>query len=498
MDVEAIDGGVDFVKVLEDAVQSCDVVIALVGRQWLNIKNEWGERRLENVEDFVRIEIVAALNRDIRVIPILVDGMNMPRSTELPESLKPLARRNALQVSYNSFNADANRLISHLERALKAVETAKARGEQEAERKRAESRSQKSAEEERVRKVALEKARQGKVAREKKNAEEKARRDALKRVRLQERVEKTKRFFSEIAPSPIYIIGGIALLFLLGYVIKNIFAPIPSESTSAAVTESLATEIPSSSASSAPALIPTKVSTPIATSKSEGILDTDPVGNEIPMRLVPEGGFTVGSNEYNSEKPPHIVNLKDFYMDLYEVTNALYKACVDAGACTEPQSIDHYDNLAYANHPVVYVDWNQAKTYCEWRGADLPSESQWEKAARGIDERTYPWGEEIDCDRANYTPSCVGDTSEVGSYESGKSPYGLYDLAGNAWEWVDDWYAAYPGNTIASSYYGATYRVLRGGSWNFNVDFARVSIRYRYNPDSSSSNIGFRCFRSLP
>ena len=125
MDVEAIDGGVDFVKVLEDAVQSCDVLIALIGGQWLNIKDEKKNRRLDNPEDFVRIEIATALSRDIRVIPILVDGVSMPPPNELPENLKSLARRYALQVNHRSFNADVNRLISHLEQALKAVENTK-------------------------------------------------------------------------------------------------------------------------------------------------------------------------------------------------------------------------------------------------------------------------------------------------------------------------------------------------------------------------------------
>ncbi len=126
MDVDTIEAGLDFVEVLQNAVQSCDVLVALIGRSWLNIKDETGKRRLDNPEDFVRIEIAAALDRDIRVIPVLVDGAPMPRSTELPENLKPLARRNALQVNHHSFNADARRLISQLELALKAAEDLKA------------------------------------------------------------------------------------------------------------------------------------------------------------------------------------------------------------------------------------------------------------------------------------------------------------------------------------------------------------------------------------
>ena len=144
MDVDTIEAGLDFVEVLQNAVQSCDVLVALIGRSWLNIKDETGKRRLDNPEDFVRIEIAAALDRDIRVIPVLVDGVPMPRSTELPDNLKPLARRNALQVNHHSFNADAHRLISQLELALKAAEDSrilKARKlQEEQERKEKEAR----------------------------------------------------------------------------------------------------------------------------------------------------------------------------------------------------------------------------------------------------------------------------------------------------------------------------------------------------------------------
>ncbi len=122
MDVDTIEGGTDFIKVLEDAVQSCDVLIALIGKQWLTIKDRGGKPRLDNPEDFVRIEIATALKRNIRVIPVLVDGVDMPLPTELPENLKALARRNALQVNHHSFNPDVYRLIEHSESALGEAE----------------------------------------------------------------------------------------------------------------------------------------------------------------------------------------------------------------------------------------------------------------------------------------------------------------------------------------------------------------------------------------
>jgi formylglycine-generating enzyme required for sulfatase activity len=261
--------------------------------------------------------------------------------------------------------------------------------------------------------------------------------------------------------------------------------------------------------------MPTKVITPTATPLRDEITDA----KGVPMRLVPAGTFTMGSDaddalaeckKYRSdcsrdwfinEEPAHQVDLDAFYMDKFEVTNARYKACVDAGVCTPPQDTNsytrssYYDNSQYNNFPVINVDWNQAKTYCEWRGARLPSEAEWEKAARGTDGRTYPWGEGIDCDKANYS-GCKGDTTEVGSYADGKSPYGLYDMAGNVWEWVSDWYDAYPGNTISNSDYGTKYRVLRGGSWYDSEYVLRTSYRGRDTPDVINLYVGFRCARS--
>ena len=186
MDVEAIEGGLDFVNVLEEAVQSCDVLIALIGRRWIDSKDEGGNLRLENPEDFVRIEIATALHRDIRVIPVLVDGFHMPRSTELPENLKLFARRNALQVNHHSFNSDVHRLITHIESALKAAEESKILKAQteRAKREAAEKAAREKAEKEAAEKAAREKAKQEaaeKAAREKaeKEAAEKAAREKV-------------------------------------------------------------------------------------------------------------------------------------------------------------------------------------------------------------------------------------------------------------------------------------------------------------------------------
>lgn len=204
----------------------------------------------------------------------------------------------------------------------------------------------------------------------------------------------------------------------------------------------------------------------------------------------------------DDEKPAHTVYLDDFYMDVYQVTNARYETCVEAGVCDPPDGTssntraDYYGNPEFDNYPVISVNWEQAKTYCEWRGVRLPAEAEWEKAARGTDGRIYPWGNETPEKRfANYLNS-VGDTSEVGAYPDGISPYGLYDMAGNVWEWVADWYDAYPGNTVSDSDYGTTYRVMRGGTWGSSDYTLRVFVRVRDTPVSLyGSVIGFRCAR---
>ena len=229
----------------------------------------------------------------------------------------------------------------------------------------------------------------------------------------------------------------------------------------------------------------------------------------VTMMFVPAGAFSMGSeNGSDDEKPIHSVMLDAYYIDKFEVSNAAYGRCVDAGVCNPPKQSKSYTRAAYYGnpefdeYPVIYVDWNMANAYCEWRGDRLPTEAEWEKAARGLDGRTYPWGESIDCDKANYQNSCVGDTAKVGSYLDGVSPYGLYDMAGNVWEWVADWYdSGYYSNSPSSNPLGPSsgqYRVLRGGSWgNYDCD-ARSANRYDYSPDYINYVVGFRCARSLP
>jgi serine/threonine-protein kinase len=230
--------------------------------------------------------------------------------------------------------------------------------------------------------------------------------------------------------------------------------------------------------------------------------------------LIPAGSFQMGCDSSNSaescssyEQPLHTVTLSAYSIDKYEVTNARYKACVDAGGCTAPGIVNsfsrspYYGTSTYADYPVINVTWQQASAFCAWAGGRLPTEAEWEKAARGSsDTRKYPWGNSApDCTQTNYS-WCVGDTSRVGSYPSGASPYGVMDMGGNVWEWVNDWYqsdyySVSPSNNPQGPVTGES-RVLRGGSGDNFDDGVRSASRDRLNPGGWYGLNGFRCVRS--
>jgi len=247
------------------------------------------------------------------------------------------------------------------------------------------------------------------------------------------------------------------------------------------------------------------------------------------MVYVPEGNFTMGMdanvamticqrfyngcrtrNWFTDEEPIHNVFLDAYWIDQTEVTNGMYALCVQAGSCQLPTASssytrnDYYGNPQYDNYPVIYVDWNDAQAYCSWADARLPSEAEWEKAARGMNASIYPWGDnDPTCTLANLDPylrnDCLGDTSVVGSYLSGASPYGALDMAGNVWEWVADWYSKiYYSQSPSSNPTGPVsgqYRVFRGGSFGNDGGFSRSAFRGggRYLPTFSEWDVGFRC-----
>ncbi len=228
---------------------------------------------------------------------------------------------------------------------------------------------------------------------------------------------------------------------------------------------------------------------------------------------VPAGDFLMGSTDADrgadgDEKPQHTVYLNAYWIDQTEVTNAQYAQCVATGACRRPQSENsytrssYYDNSEYADYPVIYVSWDDAVDYCIWAGRQLPSEAEWEKAARGTDGRIYPWGnQDPNSGLLNFDMN-IGDTTAVGSYPDGVSPYGALDMAGNVWEWTADWYDSgyYSSQTTWRNPAGPTtgeYRVLRGGSWSSSTGVVRAANRDGNSPDYRLNYRGFRCRLSL-
>ncbi len=229
------------------------------------------------------------------------------------------------------------------------------------------------------------------------------------------------------------------------------------------------------------------------------------------MVEVPAGEFTMGSTAGDpDEVPVHTVYLDAFWIDRAEVTVDAYHECVDAGVCKQGNSSTscNWNKSDRGDNPVNCVTWKQAHDYCEWRGARLPSEAEWEKAARGTDARTYPWGEAApSCDLAVMWDAAVGGfgcdqnrTQPGGSRPAGASPYGAVDMIGNVREWVNDWYGAtYYAESPSANPAGpetGTYRVLRGGSWFVDdPGELRASFRYGTNPGFSLIDDGFRCAR---
>lgn len=222
------------------------------------------------------------------------------------------------------------------------------------------------------------------------------------------------------------------------------------------------------------------------------------------MVYVPAGSFIMGSDSgVSDEQPTHGVILDAYWIDKHEVTNSQYSVCVAAGACTKPaydvsNTLNHYySHENYANYPVIYVDWYQAEGYCKWAGGKLPTEAEWEKAARGTDGSTYPWGNDNpNSSLANYDWN-VDDTSAVGSYPEGVSPYGAFDMAGNVWEWVSDWY---DGNYYETSPQenpkgseNGTYKLLRGGAWYSDPGTVSASYRSWTLAGGFMYDLGFRC-----
>jgi formylglycine-generating enzyme required for sulfatase activity len=400
MDIDTMKVGLDFVEQIENAVQSCSVLIAVIGKTWVNIQDEEGHRRLDNPEDFVRVEIQAALERNIPVVPLLVGGAGMPKARDLPDPIAKLTRRHAMKMSDERFRADATRLVEQITDYLPS-ELGLSEPSFRSDRIKDQEMETISPEET----IPITKSRSGSKSRIRSTSAGKAR----------------------------SISGG-----------QNVQVP-------------------------------------------EG------------MVLISRGPFLYGEKRVREDVP------YDYYMGIYPVRNDQFKKFIlangyagqaywsEAGWVWRQENQvnrpEYWTDTKWnkADHPVVGVSYYEAEAYATWAGKRLPTEKEWEKAARGADGREYPWGDVFVKTKCNSEESGIDATTPVMKYPKSISPFGCYDMAGNVWEWCASWYDQ-----------SNTQRVIRGGSWGNYSKILRSPNRGWDNPDYRYDAIGFRLALGTP
>lgn len=400
MDIDQIEPGEDFVEVIQEKLKAVQVAVALIGKQWLDITDANGQRRLDNPEDWVRLEIEALLVRKIRVIPLLVGGANAPNSSRLPGSLSALARLQAHEVSDRRFHEDVNKLIRVLEKDLQA-------------------------------KIDPQSSTPYDIALLPKTRSLAVRQSWLNR-------------FLDIVLSP----------------------------------------------------------------------ETKPAGARLPfepeMVHIPAGKFLMGSDDGGSdEQPIHEVTIGySFEISKYPVTFDEYDAFAKVAKWRFPRDAD----WGRGKRPVINVSWNDAQNYVQWlskqtgKNYRLPSEAEWEYAARAGTQTRYWWGDELGNNKAN----CDGcgskwdneQTAPVGLFKA--NAFGLYDMAGNVWEWTQDcWHNNYSNAPNDGSAWlkkdegDCNRRVVRGGSWFIEPRNLRSACRIGNRDHGESNSIGFRIARDF-
>jgi len=532
MDIDSIDPGADFIEVIEQTVAACDAVLVVIGKQWLTVADAQGRHRIENPEDFVRLEVGTALSRKVRVVPVLVGGAQMPRSDELPEALVGLSRKHALDLPDIAFHQTLGRLIDSLRR-----DETQAREQAERERLAREAKAREQAEQERLagEAKAREQREQERLAREA-TAREQAERARLAREANRERAEEGGHTSGNEIIVPGRIADGSITQPLqqkpgrLDTMFSAARAPgtrrVPNWARSALAGAALAGigAVVYLGTHSRPAVAPRVAE---RSALRTGQTKVNPKDGLTYVWIQPgtfTKGFSVGDSECDAdEKPPHPVTITaGFWMGQTPVTVGAWKRYRVA---TGKPALDTTDTSGRKNlneasgddaMPAVAMTWDEAKAFCEWEGGRQPTEAEWEYAARaGSTVARYgsldaiAWygdnsgKQRLDSaeiwrtDRANYAKRLFENGNgphPVGQKQA--NAWNLYDMLGNVWQWTADWYAdKYSGNSEADPR-GPTsgqYRTLRGGSWNNNPMSVRVSYRNALGPEYRGSSVGFRC-----
>lgn len=461
-DVDNLRPGADFGAYIQTVLPRCQVALILIGPHWLDARDEAGARRLDDPNDWVRIEIETALaTPGLDVVPVLVNGARMPRSDELPESLRPLLRRHAAVIRRDpDFRDDVGKLSAALSESVKTglLDLSSIGG-------------------------------------------------GRKAMPAPERAPPQRN-------AGMMFVGGVAVALALvaaGYGAWRFLGPPaspPAETASTATTAAgedaggprgAATTATTQSQqqqappqqqkqAQAPPVQATTVQTPPQTQQQAQIALPD-------MVRIPGGSFVMGSpasepGRENDEGPQRTVQVAAFYMSRTEVTFAQWDACVADGGCNGYRPADQ--GWGRGSRPVISVSWNDAQAYVQWLSRRtgqryrLPSEAEWEYASRAGTITAYSTGDSITTSQARFNSD---STVPVGSFRA--NAFGLYDMHGNVWEWVEDCYSA---NYDATR--NCSYRVFRGGSWDFNLQVLRSANRSGFAPSSRGSILGFRVART--
>lgn len=436
LDIDTIGGGKDFRGELHKATSTCQVMLVIIGPKWLTDQDEKGNRRLDNLDDFVRLEIGIGLQRqDIVVIPVLVKNADMPSAEQLPDNLKELAYRNALRVdSDHNFNSNIKSLIREIRPNLS-------------------------------RNFALPIDWSWIIG-----------------AVMIPIIAAIITIVPDILNNQVEAISSLEQMRVTESNITE--APTVSETDEIVKPTNKSTPAPSVTESSSNSLIPlSNMGNPVISNNEWMPFEKE--FNGVIMVKVPVGCFMMGDS-LNTPVHEQCID-KIFWIDKYEVTNDRYGSL----RCT--------DYSSQPNQPHVCVDWFSAKAHCESRGARLPSEMEWEYAVRGPNNLIYPWGNVYEAENVvGEDDPIYGDksTAPVGSRPEGASWVGALDMSGNAWEWVSSIYGDYPYDTVYEDSKDTTSaRVVRGGSFDNDYFNLRSTLRSWYLPFSSNYTIGFRCAR---